>query len=177
MTTSYRRHAGDPAGTFVHDAVEAVRARGVRVTVVSPADVRHYGIAYGAGIPQDLGRAPWKAAFVPLFLASSARAARRAARDADLVHAHWLPSGLAALSTGKPYVVQIHGTDAEQTGLLVPPSDPAALRAALERLLGDGELRRRLGEAGRRLAEERLGLDAAADALVAAYADALRVSI
>ena len=42
-----------------------------------------------------------------------ARAARRAARDADLVHAHWLPSALAALATGKPYVVQLWGTDVE----------------------------------------------------------------
>ena len=36
------------------------------------------------------------------------------------------------------------------TGVLVPPDDPAALAAAIERLLGDEALRRRLGEAGRR---------------------------
>ncbi|HET7554605.1 MAG TPA: glycosyltransferase family 4 protein, partial [Gaiellaceae bacterium] len=41
------------------------------------------------------------------------RAARRAARDADLVHAHWLPSGAVALATGKPFVVQLWGTDVE----------------------------------------------------------------
>ncbi|GFN26990.1 glycosyl transferase [Achromobacter denitrificans] len=35
------------------------------------------------------------------------------------------------------------------TGLLVPPRDPAALAAALERLLADRELRRRMGDAGR----------------------------
>jgi glycosyltransferase involved in cell wall biosynthesis len=29
------------------------------------------------------------------------------------VHAHWLPSALAALATGKPYVVQLWGTDVE----------------------------------------------------------------
>jgi len=50
---------------------------------------------------------------LPAFLVSFARSARRAARDADLVHAHWLPSGLAALATGKPYVVQLWGTDVE----------------------------------------------------------------
>ena len=46
-------------------------------------------------------------------LGSFARAARRAARDADLVHAHWLPAGAVALTTGKPFVVQLWGTDVE----------------------------------------------------------------
>jgi glycosyltransferase involved in cell wall biosynthesis len=35
------------------------------------------------------------------------------------------------------------------TALVVPPADPAAVRTALERLLGDGELRARLGRAAR----------------------------
>jgi glycosyltransferase involved in cell wall biosynthesis len=37
----------------------------------------------------------------------------------------------------------------EQTGLVVPPNDPLALMAAIERLLTDPELRRQLGERGR----------------------------
>jgi glycosyltransferase involved in cell wall biosynthesis len=36
-----------------------------------------------------------------------------------------------------------------ETGLLVPPRDPAALANALERLAGNPELRRRMGAAGR----------------------------
>ncbi|HWC85177.1 MAG TPA: glycosyltransferase family 4 protein [Solirubrobacteraceae bacterium] len=36
-----------------------------------------------------------------------------------------------------------------ETGLVVPPGDPGALAAAIDRLLCDGELRRRLGAAGR----------------------------
>lgn len=38
-------------------------------------------------------------------------------------------------------------------GLLVPPADPAALASAIDRLLADGDLAARLGEAGRRCAE------------------------
>lgn len=40
-----------------------------------------------------------------------------------------------------------------ETGLLVPPGDSAALAAALAHLLGDAELRARLGAAGRRRAQ------------------------
>ncbi len=111
LTTSYPRHAGDVAGTFVRDGVEALRAAGVEVSVVSPADFRHFGIAYGDGIVNNLRRAPWKMLALPFFLLSFSAAARRAARDADLVHAHWLPSGLAALATGKPVVLQPWGSD------------------------------------------------------------------
>jgi glycosyltransferase involved in cell wall biosynthesis len=113
LTTSYPRHEDDVAGLFVRDAVEHVRAAGVEVEVVSPAGFRHFGIAYGHGIVGNLRRRPWLALLLPAFLVSFARAASRAARDADLVHAHWLPSGLAALATGKPFVVQLWGTDVE----------------------------------------------------------------
>jgi glycosyltransferase involved in cell wall biosynthesis len=113
LTTSYPRHADDTAGRFVADAVERVRAAGVDVDVVSPADFRHFGIAYGAGVMGNLRRQPWRSALVPAFLVNFARAARRAAREADLVHAHWLPSGAVAITTRKPFVVQLWGSDVE----------------------------------------------------------------
>jgi colanic acid/amylovoran biosynthesis glycosyltransferase len=113
LTTSYPRGPDDVAGAFVSDAVEHLREAGLEVEVVSPASFRHFGLAYGYGIVGNLRRRPWRALLLPLFLASYARAARRAARDADLVHAHWLPSALPALATGKPFVVQLWGTDAE----------------------------------------------------------------
>jgi glycosyltransferase involved in cell wall biosynthesis len=113
LTTSYPRAAEDVAGSFVASAVEGVRALGVDVEVVSPGSFRHFGVAYGGGIAQNLRRAPWKLAFVPAFMAAYARAARSASSDADLVHAHWIPSALAARATGKPYVLQVWGTDVE----------------------------------------------------------------
>lgn len=113
LATSYPRSETDTAGRFVADAVEHLRAAGTEIEVVSPASFNHFGLAYGAGIVGNLRRRPWRVALVPPFLGAYSRAARRVARDADLVHAHWLPSGIAALATGKPFVVQLWGTDVE----------------------------------------------------------------
>jgi glycosyltransferase involved in cell wall biosynthesis len=327
LTTSYPRYPGDVVGRFVADAVEHVRRRGIDVEVVGPEQFRGYGLTFGHGVLGNLRRRPWLALFVPALLASFVRAARRV--DADLLHAHWLPSGWVAARTGKPYVVQVWGTDVElarraprlargvlrgarlviaastalaesaralgaqevrvipsgvdlppevgeeasppeilyagrlspekgveelvaaadglklvvagdgpqrarvpgalgfvphdelqglyaraavvacpsrregfgvacleamahgrpviatdvgglrdlvvdgETGLVVPPRDPAALRAALDRLLADPALRRRLGSAGRRRAQERFSWDVVTEATVAAYRMAL----
>jgi glycosyltransferase involved in cell wall biosynthesis len=323
LTTSYPRFPGDVVGRFVADAVEHVRRRGLDVEVVGPEQFHGYGLTYGHGVLGNLRRRPWLGLFVPALLASFVRAARRV--DAELLHAHWLPAGWVAMRTGKPYVVQVWGTDVElarraprlarailrraqlviaassslaesahqlgaadvriipsgvelpdevgeearppevlyagrlspekgvlelleaarglnlviagdgplrarvpaargflphdelerlyaraavvtcpsrregfgvtcleamaharpvvatnvgglrdlvvdgQTGIVVPPRDPPALRAALERLVGDPELRRRLGTAGRERAARHFSWDAVTDATVAAY--------
>jgi glycosyltransferase involved in cell wall biosynthesis len=111
LTTSYPRYPGDVVGRFVADAVEHVRQRGVDVDVVGPEQFRGYGLTYGHGVAGNLRRRPWLALFVPALLAGFVRAAR--GLDADLLHAHWLPSGWVAARTGKPYVVQVWGTDVE----------------------------------------------------------------
>jgi glycosyltransferase involved in cell wall biosynthesis len=113
LTTSYPRTPTDSAGRFVADAVEHVRRRGIEVEVVSPASVRHYGIAYGSGVVGNLRRQPARSLLLPLMLGTFRRAARRAAREADLVHAHWLPLGAIAMTLGRPFVVQLWGTDVE----------------------------------------------------------------
>jgi glycosyltransferase involved in cell wall biosynthesis len=129
LTTSYPRSPGDAAGRFVADAVEHVRGRGVDVEVVSPAQFRHYGLAYGSGVLGNLRREPWRAFLSPLMLASFRRAARRAARDADLVHAHWLPVGAVALGLRRPFVLQVWGSDVE-LALRLPALARPILRAA-----------------------------------------------
>jgi glycosyltransferase involved in cell wall biosynthesis len=111
LTTSYPRHARDSAGRFVADAVEHVRARGVDVAVVGPQQFRGFGLTYGHGVVGNLRRRPWLALFVPALLASFVRAARHV--EADVLHAHWLPAGWVAARTGRPYVVQVWGTDVE----------------------------------------------------------------
>ncbi len=67
---------------------------------------------------------------------------------------------LEAMASGKPVIstdvptgvswVNQHGT----TGLVVPAGDAVALRAALERVMGDPALRRQYGDAGRRRVDQ-----------------------
>ncbi len=82
-----------------------------------------------------------------------------------------------AMAHGRPVVASAVGglldlvADGE-TGIHVPPGDVDALRAALQRLLDDRELRRRMGEAGRERVRERFSWDAVTDATIAAYRDA-----
>lgn len=129
LTTSYPRFPGDAAGRFVADAVEHVCARGVDVEVVSPAGFRHFGLAYGGGVIQNVRQHPVRALLLPAMLASFRRAARAAAARADLVHAHWLPAGAVALGLDRPVVVQVWGTDLE-LARRVPRLAHAVLRRA-----------------------------------------------
>ena len=84
LTSSFPRFEGDFAGRFVADAVAHLRARGLHVDVVCPERP-----ADGGGLVRTLARRPWLAVSLSVSLT---RALRRAARDADLVHAHWLGS-------------------------------------------------------------------------------------
>ncbi len=79
--------------------------------------------------------------------------------------------GLACLSTRAGAIDELI-RDGE-TGCLVPPGDPAALGAALERLIRAPELRLRLGAAGARRVREVFAMDAGIDALVARLAPGL----
>src|SRR4029453_5839698 len=61
-----------------------------------------------------------------------------------------------------------------ETGLLVPPENPAALAAAIRRLLAEAELRQRLGEQGRRLGLNRFTADHMTRRFESLYAELLR---
>jgi glycosyltransferase involved in cell wall biosynthesis len=82
-----------------------------------------------------------------------------------------------AMAAGVPIAATAVGGNIDavthnETGLLVPPSDPVALADALEKLSGDAQVRAALGAAGRREARERFGASAALDSLEGMY-DAL----
>ncbi len=102
LTSSYPRDEGDFAGRFVSDAVAQLRDRGFDVEVVHPK-LR----VDGGGLVRTLRRRPW---LVPVMLVSLVLSLRRAARDADVVHAHWLAGAFVARFAGRPFVVTLHGT-------------------------------------------------------------------
>jgi glycosyltransferase involved in cell wall biosynthesis len=82
---------------------------------------------------------------------------------------------LEAMHCGKPVVATRLGTGVEYvtlndvTGLLVEPGSEQALGQALSRLLGDPQLRARLGEAGRRRVAEEFSVAQMVDKTVALY--------
>jgi glycosyltransferase involved in cell wall biosynthesis len=83
-------------------------------------------------------------------------------------------SVLEALRAGLPVVASRVGGVSEAvndgaSGLLVPPSDPAALASALGRLIADAALRRAMGECARAAYEERFTLTRMVDETEALY--------
>ncbi len=83
-----------------------------------------------------------------------------------------MASGTAAVSTelgtGTSWVNR-HG----ETGWVVPPRDPAALAAALDRLLGDSELRQAMAERARQRAITELSADRMIDRTLEVYESVL----
>jgi glycosyltransferase involved in cell wall biosynthesis len=152
LAHAFPRHAGDLTGGFLLRLAAALRAEGVEVVAVAPSaeglasserldGVQVYRYRYAPRRAQRLAYAgemhrraasPAGALALTGLLGAGALAARRAARGADLVHAHWwFPAGVQALAarTGLPLVTTLHGTDVR-----LARSRPAA-RAACARVL------------------------------------------
>jgi glycosyltransferase involved in cell wall biosynthesis len=85
---------------------------------------------------------------------------------------------LEAMALGKPVIASNDSGNAgiirhEIDGLLAAPHDPAAWGAALDRVLADGRLAERLGEAARRRAREDFALSHTVDRTIAVYEEVL----
>ncbi len=76
----------------------------------------------------------------------------------------WGLVGIEAMAHGTPVIASPLGGIEEwlshgRTGLCVPPNEPAALAAAIDRLLGDSSLRSQMGANALRTFEERFRPD------------------
>jgi glycosyltransferase involved in cell wall biosynthesis len=86
---------------------------------------------------------------------------------------------IEAMAAGRPVVASAVGGLREivvqgETGVLVPPGDPAALAAALRELIADPARRARMGQAARRRARENYSAAAVVPRIEAVYRDVLR---
>jgi len=162
-------------------AANLVRRKGVDVLLAAVAALAPGSrcVLWVAGDGAE--RAALEAAAARLGIAERVRFLGRRGDVPDLLEAcdvFVLPSrqeglgvaALEAMARGRPVVASAVGGLAEivipeQTGLLVPPGDAAVLAAALERLLADPGLARRLGAAGAARVAERF----LAEQMVSAY--------
>ena len=85
---------------------------------------------------------------------------------------------LEAMSLGVPVIASAAGGNSEliypgETGLLVPPLEPAAWTRALERMLRDDELRAHVAQAGRALARGEFTMARTAERTEAVYREAI----
>ena len=86
---------------------------------------------------------------------------------------------IQAMMTGLPCITTHAGSIAElarhgETALVVPIKDAGAIRAALQRLLGDEALRKKLGDAARKHAAAQFSLERMLDRMETIYAQARR---
>ena len=154
LTTSYPAPRGDVAGRFVADAVERISAsEASRSRSSRRRGSATTGSPTGTGSPANLRSRPQLALALPLMLGGFARAARRAARAADLVHAHWLPAGAVAMRPESRSSSRLCGTDVE-----LARAAPALARPVLSRAQArDRTLERRSPRTRARSAPETCG--------------------
>jgi glycosyltransferase involved in cell wall biosynthesis len=152
-----------PEGDFILFVGDATADKGIEILIEAYRRLRDSPPLVIIGrryLDELLGATPGVVALGPLPHELVMEAWRRC--SIAVVPSIWEePFGLAALeasASGKPVIASRIGglpdvVVNEETGLLCPPGDPGALQRSLERLLAEPELRRRMGEAGRRRSE------------------------
>jgi len=137
LSTSFPRSGQDFSGRFVLDLGAEIVSTGHRVKVVAPGDkdiprqetmngveihrffymIPHsqQRLTYGSGIPANLKKSIRAKLQVPLFLIAFLKKALSVCSDCDVIHGHWIASGLIGVVLkhlyGKPLVVTAHGSD------------------------------------------------------------------
>lgn len=136
ITTSYPRYEGDDAGIFIERLCKAIKALGIKISVIVPRDkieedsyspikvsrvpysklFMSNGVVFGAGIGPNIKRRPWLILQFPFLIFSLYKSLKKSEKI-SLVHAHWLLAGFSALlyynKTKTPYVVSIRGVDSK----------------------------------------------------------------
>ncbi|MBI5970725.1 MAG: glycosyltransferase family 4 protein [Deltaproteobacteria bacterium] len=85
----------------------------------------------------------------------------------SLIEASAMKKAVVAANSGGVSETIVNG----KTGILVPPEDPAALAAAIIMLLKDRGARKTMGEAGRRMVEEKYTTERMGKAMFALYSE------
>lgn len=138
LTTSFPRWPGDLSGNFIESLCTCLVKRGVEIEVVAPGHREAQGyetspgmsvtrfkyafpaklqvVAYDGGIPHRLKTSNLARFELAQFMVSMLRAALAAASRCDIVHAHWIPTGVVASLVSRkldiPMVLTVHGSDA-----------------------------------------------------------------
>ncbi len=160
--------AGLPPGIPLHvvgptpDPAYRERLRGL----AAGKDVRFHGPLSDAEVGERLGRAMALVHPTPVDERGSAGVHELFGLALVEAMAHGCPV-IASDAASLPEIVEPEGS-----GLLVPPNDPAAIGAALERLRGDADLWRRLSMGARRRVEENFTWERVVDRCLAAYTEA-----
>lgn len=140
LSTSFPRNKDDLAGIFIFQLARKI-ARKHAVEVIAPGSAEAektesvdnvsvnrftymipgswQKLAYGSGILPNLKKSPAAWLCIPSFFISFFLAAFRVSRSCDVIHAHWIFSGLIGLGCRKkhttPLILSVRGSDLHQT--------------------------------------------------------------
>lgn len=162
---------------FMLEALQQIREEtGAKLTIVgdgapdgNPARlVRKYGLEDAVTLTGNIERE----ALARLYAGAEIAVVPSLYEGFGLPAAEAMSSGLPVVSTTAGALPEVVGKD-KGTGFLVPPADAPALAGALRRLLGNEQLRRRMGKAGRQRVERNFSWQQSAKKTVQVYEELL----